>query len=104
MAFANIDDQGRLADRLPVIFALHQQPGKRRKHRQRQVVDAEVSEILKRIRSGRHSRAAEAGDDYDVGDVVPDVRLLADSLTGHLHDSLLRERKYSESVSQNQTQ
>ena len=36
-------------------------------HRYRQVVDAEVTEVLKCVGGGRHSRTAQASYDYDVG-------------------------------------
>src|SRR5215213_7185187 len=40
----------------------------------------EVSEILKSVGGGRHSRATQAGDDYDVRDAAPVIFHLSFSI------------------------
>src|SRR5215213_10104669 len=66
LAFTNVDDERGAPDSL--LFVVADETSEGRQHRDRQIVDAEISEILERVSRGRHSRATQAGDDYDVRD------------------------------------
>ena len=59
VAFAHVDDDRDLVD----VAAAHRQLGQRRDQRRRQVVDAEVAEILERADRLRLSRSREPGQD-----------------------------------------
>src|ERR1044071_3705950 len=67
LTFTNVDHESGAPDSL--LFVVADETSKGRQHRDRQIIDAEVTEILKSVRRGRHSRTTEAGDDYDVRDV-----------------------------------
>src|SRR5689334_25264571 len=67
LTFPNVNHESGAPDSL--LFVVADEPAKRRQHSDRQLIDAEVTKILKRVRRGRHSRTTEAGDDYDVRDV-----------------------------------
>src|SRR5690349_269235 len=66
LTFTNVDDESRAPDSL--LFVVVDESTKRRQHCDRQIIDAEVPEILKRVRRRRHARATQARDDYDVRD------------------------------------
>src|SRR5215470_8541781 len=64
LPFTNVDDERGAPDSL--LFVIVDEPSKHRQHRDWQIVDGEVAEILERISGRRHAGATEAGDDYDV--------------------------------------
>ena len=67
LTFTNVDHESGAPDSL--LFVVVDESPKGRQHRYRQIIDAEVSEILECISGGRHSRPAEAGDDYDIWNI-----------------------------------
>src|SRR6185503_1131769 len=64
--FTNVDHKSSASNALVVVVS--NQAAERRQHGDRKIVYTEISEILKRIGSGGHSRTAQAGNDYDIGD------------------------------------
>ena len=85
-AFANVDDERGTCDSF--FFIVRDDASKGWQHRYREIVDAEITEILKCVGGGRHSRAAQAGDDYDVGR-HPIKRLTTKAQRHKVHFSVL---------------
>jgi hypothetical protein len=75
MSLAYIYDQRGALDPGIFVLALFDQPGEGRQERDRQVIDAEVAQVFKGIRSRRHAGAAEARNDDYVGRVAAFTQL-----------------------------
>src|SRR5687768_699040 len=82
-AFANINHEGSATDSLLVVVR-SDEASERREHRYRQIIDAEVTKVLKRVGGRGHTRPAQASDDYDVRYVVLFNRRGVFGFTGHL--------------------
>ena len=66
--FTNVDHEGRATD--PLVVVVSNEATERRQQGYRKIVYTEVPEILERVGSGGHSRTAQAGNDYDIGNVA----------------------------------
>jgi len=87
-ALADVDDESSAVDSLLVVVGRHE-AAERRDHGDGEVVDAEVTEILEGVGGGGHSGTAQAGDDYDVRDVVFLSRRGVFRFAGHLDERQL---------------
>src|ERR1051326_3051281 len=65
LTFANVDDEGGAGDAFLVVV-VGNEAAEGRQHHDGQVVDAEISQVLKSVGGRRHPRPAKAGDDDDI--------------------------------------